>query len=86
MGWIVIDLKSDDAAWEAHIKMLQCLIDEIDTMNLPDGTMPREMAVMLYFFCEQFLSVKSFQNKQAYLLYGAQFFRILQLLGWTSAG
>lgn len=53
---------------------------KIATMNLPGGTVPHWMAIMLYIFCVQFLSVRSFQNKQADWLYGAQFFRILRLL------
>lgn len=42
-------------------------------------------AIVLYSFCVHFLSVRSFQNKQADWLYGAQFFRILRLLEWASA-
>lgn len=40
-------------------------------MSLPDGTVTHWMAVMQYFFCVQFLSVRSSQDKQADLLYGA---------------
>lgn len=39
-------------------------------MSLPDGTVIHWMAVMLYFFCVQFLSVRISQNKQADWLHG----------------
>lgn len=44
---------------------------KVYTMSLPDGIVTHWMAVVLYFFCVQFLSVRSSQNKQAYWLYCA---------------